>query len=90
VFASADWANNVKDGSLVLGTMMLAAHAVGLASCWINREDAMFESAEGKAIMKDLNLPEGLVGIGALALGYADGAAHAPKPRKKDYFRVIK
>ncbi|MBP5337339.1 MAG: nitroreductase, partial [Bacteroidales bacterium] len=32
------WANSTPDGSLVLGNMMLAAHAVGLGSCWINRE----------------------------------------------------
>lgn len=91
VFASADWANNVKDGSLVLGTMMLAAHSVGLASCWINREDVMFASTRGKEIMHELGLPEGLVGVGALALGYADeGGTHAPKSRRPDYYKVVK
>ena len=91
VFASAEWGNNVKDGSLVLGTMMLAAHSKGLASCWINREDAMFQTHEGKELMKAFGLPEGLVGVGALSLGYAeDGGSHEPKPRKKDYYRVIK
>ena len=68
VFASADNYNRERDGSLVLGNMMLAAHSIGLASCWINREDAMFASAEGKAIMAELGLPDGLVGIGALSL----------------------
>lgn len=91
VFAPADWANNVKDGSLVLGTMMLAAHSIGLASCWINREDVMFATARGKEIMHELGLPEGLVGIGALSLGYADeGGTHSPKPRRPDYYKVVK
>lgn len=91
VFASADWANNVKDASLVLGTMMLAAHSIGLASCWINREDTMFASERGKQLMKQFGLPDGLVGVGALALGYgADGGAHAPKSRKTDYYKVVK
>ena len=90
VFASADWGNNVKDGSLVLGTMMLAAHSIGLASCWINREDAMFATEEGKALMKQFGLPDGLVGIGALSLGYPEaGGSHAPKPRKDGYFRIV-
>lgn len=71
VFASKDNENNYRDGSLVLGNMMLAAHSIGLASCWINREDKMFETAEGKQIMKELNLPDGLMGVGALSLGYA-------------------
>ena len=71
VLAPCDEVNSVKDGSLILGNMMLAAHSIGLASCWINREDAMFASEEGKKLMKEWNLPEGLMGIGALALGYA-------------------
>jgi nitroreductase len=90
VFGSADWANNVKDGSLVLGTMMLAAHSVGLASCWINREDAMFATDEGKQMMKEMGLPDGLVGIGALSLGYAAVEAPAPKPRKEGYYRIVR
>lgn len=42
VFASADNPNAFQDGSCVLENMMLAAHAEGLASCWINREHQMF------------------------------------------------
>lgn len=90
VFASADWSNNVKDASLVLGNMMLAAHSIGLASCWINREDAMFASPEGQQMLRGWGLPEGLVGVGALSLGYASSHPHTVKPRKEDYFRVIK
>ena len=52
VFASRDNDNNVKDGSLVLGTMMLAAHSIGLGSCWINRVDKMSERDDVKALMK--------------------------------------
>lgn len=36
VFASESNANAFQDGSCVLQNMMLAAHAIGLASCWIN------------------------------------------------------
>ena len=92
VFGSdpAVWANSVPDGSLVLGNMMLAAHAIGLGSCWINREREMFATAEGKALMAELGLPVNLIGIGALALGYPDGPTREPKPRKADYYRIIK
>lgn len=90
VFAQADCPNNVKDGSLVLGNMMLAAHSIGLSSCWINREDIMFASEEGKQLMQAWNLPEGLIGVGALSLGYASSHPHTVKPRKDDYYRVIK
>ena len=92
VFGSdpAVWANSVPDGSLVLGNMMNAAYAIGLGSCWINREREMFATEEGKALMKELDLPEGLIGIGALALGYPAGPARDPKPRKENYWRVVK
>lgn len=90
VFASKDNENNYRDGSLVLGNMMLAAHSIGLASCWINREDKMFETAEGKQIMKKLNLPDGLMGVGALSLGYAASQPHTVKPRKEEYYRIVK
>ena len=70
VFASQDWFNNTRAGSLVLGNMMLAAHAIGLGSCWINREEQMFATAEGRQLMHEWGLPEGLMGIGALSVGY--------------------
>lgn len=90
VFGSTNWKNQIQDGSLVLGTMMLAAHSIGLASCWINREIQMFQTAEGKALMKQMGLPEGIGGVGALALGYPAAPASQPKPRKENYFRIIK
>lgn len=92
VFASnpEKWANSVCDGTLVLGNMMNAAHAIGLASCWINREREMFDTDEGRDLMRRLGLPDGLMGIGALALGYAAQPLAAPKPRKENYYRIVK
>ncbi|MBR5203739.1 MAG: nitroreductase [Bacteroidaceae bacterium] len=90
VFVPADAPNGVQDASLVLENMMLAAHAQGLGSCWIHREREMFATPEGQELMKQWGLPEGLVGIGALALGYPDGDPSPSKPRKEGYTRVIK
>lgn len=84
------WANTYYDGALVLGNMMNAAHALGLGSCWINREIQMFNTPEGKELMKKFGLPDNLMGIGAIALGYPAGKAPEPKPRKKEYYRIIK
>lgn len=90
VFASEDNANAFQDGSCVLENMMLAAHALGLATCWINREYQMFQTEEGKNIMKEIGLKEGLIGIGALSLGYP---SREPKPtaeRKADWTVIVK
>lgn len=84
------WRNGTCDGSLVLGNMMNAAHSIGLGSCWINREKEMFETEEGIAMMKEMGLPDDLMGIGALSLGYPACEAKMPKPRKENYYRIIK
>lgn len=90
VFAPADGRNPIQDGSCVMQNMMLAAHALGLATCWINREREMFATDEGQALMRQWGLPDGLMGIAALAIGYADGAHDAPKPRKDGYYRIVR
>ena len=90
VFVPAEAPNGIQDASLVLENMMLAAHAQGLGSCWIHREREMFATEEGKELMREWGLPDGLVGIGALALGYPDGEPSPAKPRKEGYTRVIK
>ena len=79
----------IEDGSLVLGTMMLATHSLGLASCWIHREKEMFESKEGKALLEKWGIDKNLVGIGSLALGYPADKLPEAKPRKKDYVKII-
>ena len=74
-----------EDGSLVMGNLLNAAHAVGLGSCWIHRAREVFDSPEGKALLKKWGVPEKYVGIGNCILGYAAQPAAAPKPRKADY-----
>lgn len=90
VFAPLDCPFKLQDGTCVLENMMLAAHALGLGSCWINREIEMFATDEGEQLMKEMGLPEGLGGVGAIALGYPATEPAAPKPRKEGYARVIK
>lgn len=63
----------VYDGSLALGNMMLKAHELGLASCWIHRAKEEMESPLGRKILDKLGLHGDWEGVGHLALGYADG-----------------
>ena len=87
VLGYADGYPVVENGSLVLGNLMNAAHAVGLGSCWIHRAKQVFESPEGKALLRRWGLSEDLVGVGNCILGYADEDP-APKPRKAG--RIVK
>ena len=89
VLADPDRGTCVEDGSCVLCTMMDAAHALGLSSCWIHGEREMFELPQGKALLRQWGLPENLRGVGSLALGYAASPAPQPKERKADYIHKV-
>ena len=73
------------DGSLVMGNLMLAAHALGLGSCWVHRAQQEFDSEEGKAILRELGIEGDYEGIGHCVLGYSDGPLPEAKPRKEAY-----
>ena len=84
VLCRKDASTGVEDGSLVLGNMMLAAHDVGLSSCWIHRAKEEFEGEYGKALLERIGLePDLYRGVGHLALGYGEVADPAPAPRKE-------
>jgi len=83
VLAPADSPTKVEDGSSVLTVMLNAAYAAGLGSCWIHRSKPMFESEEGKELLKKWGLPEDLEGVGSLALGYPAAAHPEAAPRKE-------
>ena len=63
----------IYDGSLTMGNMMLAAHSLGLGSCWVHRAKEEFESDEGKEILRALGIEGDYEGIGNLIIGYPDG-----------------
>ena len=77
------------DGSLVMGNLMNAAHAVGLGSCWINRAKEEFESEEGKALLKKWGIEGEWIGVGHCILGYPAGDPQPAAPRKSDYILKV-
>lgn len=77
------------DGSLVMGNLLNAAHAVGLGSCWIHRAKEVFDTEEGKALLRSWGIEGDYEGIGNCILGYPAQELPAPKPRKPDYIRHI-
>lgn len=73
------------DGSLVMGNLMNAAHAVGVDSCWIHRAREVFDSEEGKALKAEWGVPESYIGIGHCVLGYRSGEYPEAKARKDGF-----
>ena len=75
----------VYDGSLVMGNLMNAAHALGVASCWIHRAKEEFDSEEGREILRSLGIEGDYEGIGHCILGYAAQESKPAAPRKQNY-----
>lgn len=90
VLADRNCPTYLYDGSLVMGNLLNAAHAVGLGSCWIHRAKEVFESEEGKALLKAWGIEGDYEGIGNCILGYPAQAAPTPKLRKPDYVHYVK
>lgn len=89
VLASKEYHTYIYDGSLVMQNLMLAANSLGVGSCWIHRAKEVFESEEGKAILKDLGIEGEYEGIGNCVIGYADGEVREASPRKEGYVYYI-
>ena len=84
-FADSEQGTCVENGSLVMGNLMNAAHAVGVDSCWIHRAREVFDSEEGKALKAEWGVPESYIGIGHCVLGYRSGEYPEAKARKDGF-----
>jgi len=85
VLANRSRRTYLLDGASVMTTLVNAAHAAGLASCWIHRAKEMFESDEGKALLAKWGIEGDYEGIGNVVVGYPAGPAPEPAPRKANY-----
>ena len=70
VLAKKD-ATYLYDGGLAMGNLLNAAWSMGIDSCWIHRAKEVFETAEGKALLKEWGIDDEVEGIGFCILGHA-------------------
>lgn len=89
VLADKKVPTHVYDGSLVMGNLMLAAHELGIGSCWIHRAKEEFERPEGKELLKSLGIEGDYEGIGHCVLGYVDGEYPKTAPRKDNWVYYV-
>ncbi|MBQ9047036.1 MAG: nitroreductase [Solobacterium sp.] len=89
VLADKSVATHVYDGSVVMENLLLAARAEGLGCCWIHRAKEVFDTPEGKKILKDAGIEGDYEGVGNCILGYST-AEPAVKPKKENYVFCVK
>ena len=85
VFADKSKVTPIEDASLALGNMFNAAASLGIGSCWVHRARQMFETQEGKDLLKKWGVTGDYVGVGSCILGYADCEHPKAAPRKDNF-----
>lgn len=88
--ADKNQAAPIEDASLALGNMFNAAYSLGLGSCWVHRTKQMFETEEGKALLKEWGVKGDYIGVGSCILGYPDCEQPNAAPRKDGYVVRVK
>ncbi|MGI6787237.1 MAG: nitroreductase family protein [Acholeplasmataceae bacterium] len=81
----------VEDASLVLGNMMLAAHSLGLGTCWVHRAKEELDFPFVQGMLKALGIDHTKYrGVGHITLGYPAVTGLKAAPRKDNYIYKIK
>ena len=75
--------NALTDGSCALENIFLAAHALGIDSCWINQQRSFCDEPELRSILDEIGVPADHIICGSAALGYATVRGKAA-PRAED------
>lgn len=78
----------MADCSAAIQNMILAAHSIGIASCWIGLTSFLFDAQEG---LEGLNIPEGYKPLFAVTLGYSAITREiAALPRRENVVNFIR
>ena len=84
-----DNGNSMPDSALAIGNMMLAAHSLGIGSCWLNQLPGLTHMPLIRKLFIDLNIPGNHNVYGSVVMGYA---AEQPKPAapRKNVIHIIR
>ena len=85
-----DYGNAMADCSAALENILLAAHSLGLGSCWINQLTWFGDNARVRSQLDNLGIPADHIVCGAAAIGYSSGPVPAVAPRKDGTVCIVK
>lgn len=80
----------LADCALALENMFLAAASMEIGSCWINAITQLSGDEEGRALIKELEIPEGHKIYCAGSFGYKAADSPEAAPRKENLVNIIK
>ncbi len=71
------------DAAMIAENIWLAATALGVGACYTGRTEEIFATEYGMEVRKKWGVPDELVPVCNLLLGYREGPAPHDKPRKE-------
>lgn len=89
IFGQDGFAFRVADAFCMAENMLLQATELGISSCIISRGEETFISDEGKALLKEWNIPENYSAVCFVILGYINGEQPHTKPRRPGRIKIV-
>jgi nitroreductase len=71
-----------EDAALIAENLLLAAHFLGVGSCYVGRTEEVFATEYGQMLREAWGIAEDMVAVCNVLLGYREGPAPGDKPRK--------
>ncbi|MDR1514780.1 MAG: nitroreductase family protein [Synergistaceae bacterium] len=75
------WATAINDCSLAAGNIMIAAHSLGLGSCWINQPGAVCDVPQFRSLLTELGVPQNYKVYACVCIGYPAHSIAIPPDR---------
>lgn len=72
-----------QDAAMIAQNIQLAAHFLDVGACYVGRTEEVFDTEYGRELRQKWNIPDDLVPVGNVLLGYREGPAPRAKPRKE-------
>lgn len=90
VFGQDGMFTTIHDCTLAMGNMMVAAASMGIGSNWLHAiVKDLFTTEEGKALKKELGVPEEYVPYAASVFGYKAAEPRQRSPRREGTVKII-
>ena len=90
VSGEGDEKRSMADCANAVENMTLAAHSLGLGSCYLISFRTALLAADDGALLKELGIPEGFVPMLGLALGYGDEVLGERAPRRENTVNFVR
>lgn len=79
-----------EDTGTALENMFLAAHSLGIGSCWINQVGPVADDPQVRNLLSELGVPAQNKVFGCATFGYAATEAPTPPSRKTGTVNIVK